>query len=165
MNPFPIAVVLFALVLVVELAFSYTAHPAYTTKGLPIFARRIERMASLESVDLDALQKSAATVAATPLVFQRIAPDLIVFKEKPFGGSIHYFPIMRGVIRRKEGEPSVVVLGLVKYWPLALLAAFAILGGRRYWFAGMPWILGAFAVLYLIQAVRYGRVANALRAN
>jgi hypothetical protein len=162
MSPVTIAFIVFGLVVVIELAYSSKWHRGYMTKGLPIFIRRIERPTGLDGVDLEALQKSAATVAATPLVFQRLEPNLIVFKEKPFGGSIHYFPIMRGVIRRKEDEPSVVVLGLAKYWALALIAGFIALGGRDSIHAA-PWILGAFAVLYLIQAVRFGRVAKALR--
>ncbi|MFL6244385.1 MAG: hypothetical protein ACJ74H_00045 [Thermoanaerobaculia bacterium] len=73
----------------------------------------------------EALQKSCATVAATPIEFRRLQSGAIAFREKAFGGNIHYFPIMHGVIRHRREESSVVVLGLVKWRVVLLVAIFA----------------------------------------
>jgi hypothetical protein len=153
----------FIAIAVVELLLSVKWNRGYMTTGIPIFIRRVDRPEGLEDVSLEALQKSTATFAGTPILFQRVDPNRIVFREQSAGGSIHYFALMRGMIRRRDGEPSVVILGFLKYWAIALVAGFAIIGGRH-WFAGMPYILGAFAVLYFIQFVRYGRIAKALRS-
>ena len=74
----------------IELALGLRWSRWYCNTGLPIFWRRIERASGLADLDLDALQKSCATAAGAPIVFRRIGPELIAFREKPFGGSMHY---------------------------------------------------------------------------
>ena len=107
----------------IELALGLRWSRWYCNTGLPIFWRRIERASGLADLDLDALQKSCATAAGAPIVFRRIGPELIAFREKPFGGSMHYFPIMRGVIRHRREESSVLIAGLVKWWVIAVVFA------------------------------------------
>lgn len=145
----------------IELALGLRWSRWYCNTGLPIFWRRIERASGLADLDLDALQKSCATAAGAPIVFRRIGPELIAFREKPFGGSMHYFPIMRGVIRHRREESSVLIAGLLKWWVIALVAVFA-------WFLRgdildvLPYIGLALGVLYLIQSVRFARIAKGL---
>jgi hypothetical protein len=154
------------VIAIVEIVLSAKWNFFYCTVGLPIFVRRIDRGMGpgmgIEDLSLDELQKSAATVAGTPLLFRRLAPDTIAFREKPFGGSIHYMPIMHGVIRRRPEEASVVVLGLANWYIVALLLMFALLMGKH--FLGVAaYLLAAVAIVYLVQAIRYGRVAKVLR--
>ena len=147
---------------IVEIVLSAKWSRFYFTVGLPIFWRRVDRVIGLEDQSLHELLQVAATVAATPLLFRRLAPDLIAFREKAFGGSIHYTPIMHGVIRRRPEEATAVVLGLVNWYIVALIVMFAILMGAD--FIGIvPYLVAAVSIVYLIQSVRYGRIAKALR--
>lgn len=150
------------IIAIVEFVLGQRWIQAYFTFGVPIFWRRVDHPTGLADVDLDELQKRCATAAGAPIQFRRLGPGLIAFREKPFGGQIHYFPIMRGVIRHRREEASVMVAGLVKWWVVALVAVFAWYL-RRNVIDVLPYIGGALAILYLIQAVRFARIAKALR--
>jgi hypothetical protein len=147
---------------IVEFVLGQRWTVSYFTFGVPIFWRRVERPTGLGDVDLDELQKRCATAAGAPIQFRRLGPDLIAFREKPFGGQMHYFPIMRGVILHRREEASVVVAGLVKWWVLALVAVPAWYL-RRQVVDVLPYMGGALGILYLIQAIRFSRIAKALR--
>lgn len=149
-------------VVVAEIVLSAKWNRTYFTVGLPIFQRRIERLEGLTSVSFDDLQRSAATVAATPLVFHRLDANHIAFREKPFGGTMHYTPLMRGVIRYKEGEASVVLQGLMNWSFIALTLAFVIVLRKDFRHIAVYFAV-PFGVLYLIQGMRFNRVAKALR--
>lgn len=162
MRLFYAAIAFLAAVAIAEIVVSARWTRGYFTFGLPIFIRRIERPLGLADVSLEALQKSAATVAATPLLFRRLDANLIAFREKAFGGSLHYFPLMRGAIRHRDGEPSVRVVGLMN-WTFVALLLVCVAWARTDFGIMAPYLALAFGVLYLIQAVRYNRVAKALR--
>jgi hypothetical protein len=150
------------LVLIAELVLSLRWNRAYFTIGVPIFRSRVDRPQGLADVPIEELTRRSATAAGAPLVFRHVAPNAIAFREKPFGGTIHYAPLMRGVIRYTAGEASVVVAGLLNWTFLALLLAFALLLGKD--FDGVAiYFAVAFAILYLIQGLRFARVAKALR--
>ena len=161
MNPIAIALAAVLIIAVIEAILAAKWNRTYMTQGLPIFMRRVDCLTGLDDISLEALQKSAATAAGAPLLFRRLDSDVIVFREQAFAGAIHYFALMRGVIRRDTSEPTVRVLGLIKWWAVALIAGFMLLFGADARFAA-PYILGALAVLYLIQFVRFSRVAKAL---
>jgi hypothetical protein len=116
----------------------------------------------LADVDLETLVKGSATVAGAQLMFQRMGPDRIAFREKVFGGVIHYTPIMSGVIVHRTEESAVVVVGRVKWFVIGFVATFAVWLGRDFLDIA-PFVVGALAVIYLIQAVRFSRVAKALQ--
>jgi len=147
---------------IVEIVLSARWSAFYFTVGLPILWRRVDRVIGLEDQSLHELLQVAATVAATPLLFRRLAPDLIAFREKAFGGSIHYLPIMHGVIRRRAEEATAVVVGLVNWYIVALILMFAFLLGGDF-LEVAPYFFAAVGIVYLIQSVRYGRIAKALR--
>lgn len=151
-----------AAILIVEIVLSARWSDFYFTVGLPIFWRRVDRVIGLENQSLNELLQAAATVAGTPLLFRRLSPDIIAFREKAFGGSIHYMPIMHGVIRRRVEESTAVVVGLVNWYIVALIVMFAILLGDDF-LAVVPYFLAAVGIVYLIQSVRYSRIARALR--
>jgi hypothetical protein len=133
---------------------------AYFTIGLPIFVWRVERAGGLVDLSLEDLARSGATAAGPSLVFHRLGPDAIAFREKPFSGSfLHYTPIMHGVIRHRVEESSVVVMGLANWYAVALVAAFASLLGKSFLDIA-PLVAFVFAAIYLIQAVRFTRVAQ-----
>jgi hypothetical protein len=161
-DPLILIGVAFFAVLIAEVVLSLRWNPTYFANGLPIFARRIERPAGLDGIDLESLMKSSATVAASAFAFRRLG-DIIAFREKGFGGMLHYAPLMRGSIQHKSGEPQVVVKGLVNWTALAFIAAIvALLRGNVV--VILPAMIGVLAVLYFIQAVRFARVAKSLRA-
>lgn len=162
MNMFAVGFVIVIAITIVEIVLSARWSRFYFTVGLPIFVRRIDRVVGIDDLPLEALQQSAATVAGTPLVFRRLGPDVIAFREKGFGGHIHYVPIMHGVIRRRAEEASVVVLGLVNWFIVALILVLALLLGSGF-IDVAPFLLAAVAIVYLIQSVRYARVAKSLR--
>jgi hypothetical protein len=135
----------------------------YFTVGLPIFWRRIERPGGIADLSLEELGKRSATVAGTPLLFRLLTPDLIAFREKLFGGSMHYTPIMHGVIRHQREEGVVEVAGFVNWFVIVAMIVLIVML-RRDVIAMLPYFFAAFGVVYFIQAVRFNRVAKAVGA-
>ena len=162
-NPWiPLGIVV--AVALVEVWLSKTWNASYFATGVPIFLRRIDRPSGLGDVDLDVLQKRCATAAGAPILFRRLDANRIAFREQMAGGLIHYTPIMRGLIRHQREEASVVVAGLVKWYIVAAIVVLAVWLGKDIVHA-LPYVALAFGVLYLIQGVRFWRLANALRVN
>lgn len=134
----------------------------YFTVGIPIFMRRIERPEGIAEMSLDELETSSRTAAGAPLLFHRFAPGLIAFRDKVFGGTMHYIPIMHGVIRHDSTEGVVRVVGLLNWFVIAYIVSFAALLGKAV-VDLLPVALTVLGVIYFIQAVRYSRVAKKLR--
>lgn len=156
----PLAIV--AVVLAAEVILALTWNRFYLTFGLPIFVKRVERLAGLEDVSLEYLQKRTATAGGTPLVFRRLDPNLVAFRESGLGGVIHFTPLMRGLIRRSEEESSVAVIGFAN-WFIVVGTIVLVAALRRDVVNIAPICLCAIAVLYLIQGVRFWRLSRALR--
>jgi len=153
MTPLFIALAAVAVIAIIEIVFSSRWNRTYFTTGIPIFVNRVE-CATLESVPLEDLQKRTATAAGPALAFHRYDADVIGFRES---GLVQYAPLMRGCIRRDR------VVGYINWYFLALLVVIAAVLRRdvvNIW----PAFVGIPAVLYLIQGVRFWRVARALRA-
>jgi hypothetical protein len=157
-----IALAIVAAVIVAEVILAMSWNRFYLTFGLPIFVKRVERLGSLEDVSLEYLQKRTATAGGTPLVFRRLDPNLIAFRESGLGGVIHYTPLMRGLIRRSEGESSVAVIGFAN-WFIVVGTIVLVVMLRRDVVNIAPLYLFAIGILYLIQGVRFWRLATALR--
>jgi hypothetical protein len=150
-----VAIAIVAAIAIVEMALSAKWNQFYFTTGLPIFVSRVERRDSLDSVPLENLQKGSATAAGAPLLFHRFGPDAIGFREQTLG-------IMHGVIRRQPEGASATVVGLVNWYIVAtVIALVATL--RRNIIDVAPYLGAALAIMYLIQGVRFWRVARALR--
>jgi hypothetical protein len=154
--------VILVAVLIVEAVLAIRWNRAYYTYGLPIYVRRVERPQGLADVDLEALVKGSATAAGTPMVFQRLRPDLIAFREKIFGGLIHYTPIMSGAICHRPEESAVVVVGRVRWFVIAFVGVFAVWLGKDFLEIALV-AVGGIALIYLIQARRFTRIAKALQ--
>jgi hypothetical protein len=162
MNPLVLSFGCVVAIAIVEYVLSWKWNRSYFTFGLPIFLRRVERRNGLAGLDLEQLQKRCATAAGAPMMFQPLGPDLIAFREKPMGGLVHYMPLMRGVIRHRPEESSVVVAGLVQ-WYFVALAVILSWGLRANMMVVVVYLGAALAILYLIQGLRFYRIANALR--
>lgn len=134
----------------------------YFRFGLPIFVRRIERPQGILDLSLTELESSSATAAAAPLSFHRLSPTTVAFREKVFGGIMHYVPIMHGVIRYDPAEGVVRVIGILKWFVLVFVISLVALLGRRFTEI-MPVMLAVLGIVYFIQAIRYNRVASKLR--
>jgi hypothetical protein len=158
MHPWQIGVAIAGLVIAAEIILNWTWNASYFCSGIPIFARRIETAGGIATIDLDALEKTTKTAAGSTLAFRRIAPDLVAFRERAFAG---YTPMMRGVIRSKAEESSIVVAGLINWGVVAVAIAVAVFL-RGHVLDVAPYFLGLLAVLYFIQAVRFNRVAAKL---
>jgi hypothetical protein len=159
MHPWQIGVAIAGLVIAAEIILNWTWNASYFRAGIPIFARRIETAGGVAAIDLETLEKSTKTAAGAALAFRRIDSDLIAFRERAFGG---YIPMMRGVIRSKAEEPSIVVAGLIN-WSVIAVAIVLIVFLRRGVLDVAPYFLGLLAVLYFIQAIRFNRAATTLR--
>ena len=146
-----IGLIIVVAIAAAEVVLAWKWNRAYFTIGLPVFVRRVER--TLDDIALDDLASSSKTMAAAPLEFRRLEPDLIAFREQILG---QYLSVMRGVIRR-DG-----VVGLLNWYVLAAAIVFVLMLGRSVVIVA-PAFIGAFAILYLIQAVRFNRVALRLR--
>jgi hypothetical protein len=75
---------------------------------------------------------------------------------------MHYAPLMHGLIRKRPEEASVAVLGLMNWWAIGLIVFLSALLDRNLAIIGFYAVL-TFAVLYFIQAIRYLRIAKAIR--
>jgi hypothetical protein len=155
-------VVLVAVTAILELVLSVKWNRAYFTAGLPIFIRRVESLRRLDDVSLDDLAQSTATVAGTPLLFRRLGPDAIAFRESYGGGSLHYHAIMHGVIRARENQPTLDVIGYANWFVIAGVVVLALWLGRQIVYVA-PWLGAALVIVYFIQSLRYARVAKVLR--
>ena len=155
-----IAISIVAAVTIAEVVLGSKWNRAYVTFGLPLFSRRIERC-TLAGISLEQFQQSSITAAAAPFAFRQIGPDVIAFREPALG---QYIPVMRGVIRHDPAEAAVSVKGLLNWFVLAAVIVLAVTLRRGVIFV-LPYFLGAFAVLYFIQAVRFNRVARQLIAG
>jgi hypothetical protein len=145
-------------VAIAELVLSMQWKAGYFTNGIPIFNSRIETSQPLARLSLDDLANSTKTAAGAPLSIHPIGPDVIAFRE----GSIQYLPLMRGVIRRKTEEPAVVVQGLINWYIVTLLIVLIVM--LRGNIKDVLIYLGAgLAVLYLIQGIRFWRLASHVR--
>jgi hypothetical protein len=150
-----------AAVLVAEITLWIRWVPWYFRSGIPIFLSRAARAEGLETVSFDGLQKRIATAVPNPYAFRRLESGEIAFREQSV---THYVPLMRGLIRHDATEGMVVVLGFINWTFVALVAVFALLMRRH--FKDVALYLGiAFAVLYLVQGVRYWRLARALEVS
>jgi hypothetical protein len=156
-----IALAIVAAVLVAEVILAMRWNRFYLTFGLPIFVKRVDRLGNLEDVSIEYLQKRTATAAGTPLLFRRLDPDLIAFREGGFGGFFHYTPLMHGLIRRNQGESSVSVIGFAN-WFVVIGTIVLVVILRRNVVVIAPAYLTAFAILYFIQGVRFWRLSRAL---
>ncbi len=162
MTPFVAVIALVVAVAIIELILEAKWNRAYFVTGIPIFISRVDWREPLESVPVEHLQKGSATAAGPPLVFHLFDSDAMGFHEQGFG-LMHYAPLMRGVIRRETESGTVRVAGLVNWWFVALLIALPLMLGRNVVIFA-PAVVAVFAILYLIQGVRFWRVARALRS-
>jgi hypothetical protein len=162
MNILTVGLTLVALLIIAEVVLSIKWNRFYCTRGLPIFLRRAESAAKVESFPIETLEKASATAAGAPFQFRRLDANTIAFRERSLGGLMHYAPLMHGLIRKRPEEASIAVVGLVNWWAIGLVVFLLAILRRDIAVIGL-YAVGAFAVLYFIQAMRYLRVAKAIR--
>jgi hypothetical protein len=157
-----IAIAVVVAIIIAEVILAMRWNHFYCTFGLPIFVKRVERLGRLDDVPIETLQKGTATAAGTQIAFRRLGPDLIAFREAGIGGFFHYLPLMRGLVRRREGESSVAVIGFVNWFIVAIVVALLV-KLRRDFLTVLPMLLLFIGVVYLVQGVRFWRLSRALR--
>jgi len=146
------------VVAAIEIVLSLRWNAAYYTTGVPVLVSGIESTRPLDQIALDDLAASSRTATGAPLAFRRLAPNVIAFRESAY----QYLPLMRGVIRRKEGQAQISVEGLANWYALLFVVVLiAVL--RRTITVVLPYLGFGYALLYFIQAVRYLRVAKFIR--
>jgi len=161
MNYLLIGAIIVGAAVIIEIILSAKWNVSYFRTGIPIFVRRIDRAGGLTGISFDTLAKSTTTASAPPLAFRQLAPDLVAFRERGFNG---YVPLMRGIIKSKAEEPSIVVAGLIN-WSAIVLAIVLVAFLRRSVTIVVPYYLAGFAILYFIQGVRLFRLGSALRRS
>lgn len=147
-----------------DVVFTTRWNRAYYTLGLPIFIRRVHKPGGIADLPLEDLEKTSMTAAGPPLLFRRLDNDVIAFRERVFGGVLHYIPIMHGVIRYDAAEGVARVTGIVNWFVIAFVACFAFLLGRSF-VELLPIIAGVYGIIYFIQAMRFNRVAKKLQVE
>jgi homoserine O-acetyltransferase len=148
---------IFTLFVIGECVLSMKWNRAYFTTGLPVFMRRNEQCRRLDDISLDDTAQKSKTVAAAPLAFRRVASEVIAFRES----AVQYVPVMRGAIRHDPSEPCVKVVGYLN-WSVIALAITLVAVFRKKVEIFVPAFFLVLAVVYLIQAVRFYRVAKHL---
>jgi len=159
---FAIGFGIFFAVLITEIVMSAMWKRAYFAFGVPVFVRRAEKCRRLDDIPLEEVRRKSATAAAPPLAFKRLDPELIAFREGGIG-AMHYAPIMRGTIRPDGAQPCVKVVAYLNWSVLVLAIVLIAFLGRNVVLIA-PYFLGALALLYFIQAVRFNRVAKHIDA-
>jgi hypothetical protein len=151
-----------AVVWFVEMVLARRWNFRYSTTGIPVFVRRVESAADLSALSLDRLQRSAAApglIFGHP-VFRRLGADIIAFRQLPHYGFPRRWPLVRGVIRRDAGGPSIVVVGFLTWNEVVGMIIVLLLMRQTLWIEIVA-VVG-FALACRLDVARFRRVAAAV---
>ena len=151
------------LTALIEMLLSVRWNRTYFTAGLPIFVGRVPRPGGIADVSLEELADKTKTALGAAMLYRRLDPDVIAFREQVAGARLHYTPIMHGVIRYDAVEGVARVTGLVNWFAPVFLLTLVVAVRDDATF--LLFLAGMFGLLYLLQAARYRRVAKALAAQ
>lgn len=146
----------------VELVLARRWNFRYSTTGIPVFVRRVESTVDLSALSLDRLQRGAAApwlIFAHP-VFRRLGSEVIAFRQMPHYGFPRQWPLVRGVIRREAGAPSVVVVGFLTWNEVVGMIIVLLLMRQNLWFEVVA-VVG-FALACRLDVARFRHVAAAV---
>lgn len=148
------------LIVLFEFILSGTWQPFYFRLGLPIFQR------SMKSVSPPSLSPEALTERfqggglVAPLLFKRISPHEVAFREGFSFALLSYTPLMHGMIEHRDGKLRVIGRSLLSPLLFCLVLIFMDLPSGNGWAKSgpLPFAILIFFLLYVIQALRFNKV-------
>ena len=149
-------------VIIVEIILSGTWNRFYFTFGVPIFFTRVPYAApALDDRVISLLNSTFRSRVAPSLVFTRLGPSECAFREKFIQLKLFaYTPIMHGAIVHDMTRSEASVVGRLNWFPVVFAVVFATMTGS---FLEMTaFVVGIFAIIYVIQAHRFRKVARFL---
>ena len=148
----------------IETVLAYRWTPGYFRNGIPIFKSRIEGTMLVDGVESQ-LENAMSSSMSSPMLFRRLSPQNIAFREQWRSGVFRYTPMMRGLIRVAPESHAIEVVGHLNWWliPFVIVMTFSFWRSRR----GEPWfvliVAAIFALGYIFQSSRYRKIASLLR--
>ncbi len=164
----------FALVVaccIAAIILSGTWNKRYFSTGFPIYAKKISCTHNpINQEIIERLNVRFASMVWTGLAFRDLGPTECGFREKFFQFRfLNYTPIMHGVITYDAARSELSVIGRTNWTPLFFVAMFlgtlASSGGTTIGESvaiAVAAVIGIFGMIYLIQAVRFKKVATFL---
>jgi hypothetical protein len=150
---------------VIETFLVATWNRRYLTSGLPILVWRVSVQANplTRSIQNALINRSRSRLAA-PLLFRQVSINAYVFRERfPAFRLFMYTPIMRCLVVLDHERAHVVVKGFPYYSAIMFFITFGFSAFIDDPIVPIPFIIAipaVFAVLYIIQAVRFIGVAR-----
>jgi hypothetical protein len=154
---------IYFVVLFVEVRLARRWNRLYSTVGIPFFVRRLERATGLDGLSLDELRQASSSYWIRNLVFRRLGSDVIAFFQMPIFGIFRRRWMVRGVIRREEYAPAVVVVGLMNWYEVIGTVTAMVLMRGNLWLE--PLIVAGFWFANRIRAAPLRRLAAALASS
>jgi hypothetical protein len=152
-------------IVVAELLLSWSFNKFYFTFGIPLFRREITCAAG-ETTPLSAeqLELRMPSTVYYPLSFRQLDEARFGFRERFWSGSffkLHYTPLMHGLLAFDHNTKQVRVTGFANLSVIAFVAFFVVTFSKLddLVLFGV-FLVGLLAVLYSIQASRFGKVAQ-----
>ena len=151
-------IALFA-VAITEIVVTGTWQGFYFRLGIPLFRKKLD-LPEAPELSTDLLCQRFCKGVTTPLVFRRISPNEIAFRESIVSCRLNYTPVMHGLIRYDEVVKVLYVVGWANWYaPMFLVffagIAFSMSPGELGF--GIMMILGALCVLAVLYAIQYSR--------
>jgi len=148
---------------IAEIIMSGRWLPFYFRNGIPLYLKSFQVMEP-PTLSADDLSRKFSSGIAAPIIFHRIRNDEIGFREKAFSFRLfNYTPIMHGLIHVDQSKYTVKMVGYANWttiiFPIAFLSIDYSFSQRQPTHPPTTLFLVAiFAVLYLIQFIRFNRV-------
>jgi len=150
--------------LAVDVLAGLTWWPDYFRIGIPLFIRRQPFSQAIPVLPgSQALADRFTSAWVVPILFKRLSSTEIAVRESFWGGFFRftYTPLVHGLLEADPVAREIRIVGRVNAFPLAFLICFAVPFSIRTSADDpflVPFLIGLFAFLFLIQFVRYGNV-------
>ncbi|MBI5696685.1 MAG: hypothetical protein HZC51_13310 [Nitrospirae bacterium] len=165
-----LAFLVLLLVVIAEITVSAKWNGSYFRYGIPVFKSVIEVHGSdVELPSDESLSGRFRSGIVQSLVFKTISDSEVAFRERGFELTLlTYSPVMHGLVSMSPGRRSIEVKGVLNWFPVAFVLVCYFVFDNGHHVMGnmfMPFILGIVAACYLIQVIRFNRVAEYFRSR
>jgi hypothetical protein len=158
----------FAIVLAVVLAewiLSGLFNKFYFTFGIPLFRRELPcTSGETDPPSPEELEDALPSTAYYPLAFHEFDESRYGFRERFWGGGFfkfHYTPLMHGLLTFDHDAKRVRVTGFANWFSIAFVFFFVVYLPKEDVKDFGVFFTAVLALLYGIQAYRFGKVAQA----
>lgn len=159
----------FALVVavaVLEIALSLRWSKVYFSSGIRVFHRELPlQNPGVVLPTAIRLEDRLFKSPFPPLLFRQLDTDSLGFREKAgfVGFRFGYTPVMHGLLRFDRPSARVAVTGFLNWFIVAFALAMALAAYSFHEFVFLYFLAGLVALIYAIQAKRFGQVAAGAR--